>query len=239
MDLNRTQFDKYLTGSTMPESRTIRRICDYFEISDTQLFSDDTELLLREVRNTEGSLEKASIDVIRPLWGEPAASIKPGTYFLWISVPTQPDYIVCAPVFLERKNDVVTFRRITGTAEPKDRIWWHKVGDHKGIVVERLSWLHLVGVNQRGNQEPSMIRLRWIPLSKPVLGGHATILTPAGISFAAVCMRPAPPEVTFRQALRQSRRYHKDDAVVDEITRMILAQQKQEIMKTVLNDLSL
>ena len=236
LDINRQQYEKYLKGRSMPSTSTLARICAYFEISEEELFAaGETD----PVGGTRRAAQAPACEtVLRPLFSEPAASIKPGIYFLWMTVPTQSDQIVCAPLFIERSAEGMTFRRVTGSAEPSDRLWWHRVGDHRGVVVERLNWLLFVAVNQRGNQEPSMIRLKWVPLSAAVLGGHATIFTPNGISFAAAVMRPAPSGTTFRQALRQSRKFHRDDPSIDSMTRMVLDQQREELLQIIARDVS-
>jgi transcriptional regulator with XRE-family HTH domain len=235
LDINRQQFEKYLKGRSLPSPATLKRICDYFKVSEEELFAaDGSDLEASDEAAAAGSCEAA----LQPLFSEPPPSIKPGIYFLWMTVPTQPLQVVCAPLFVERSEDRVTFRRITGSAEPKDRLWFHRVGDHKGIIVERLNWLLLVAVNQRGNHEPSMVRLKTVPLSSVVLGGHATILTPTGISFAAACMRPAQAGTTFRQALRQSRQFEKNDASVDSVTRMVLDQERKDLLQIIARDVS-
>lgn len=236
LDINRQQFEKYLKGRSLPSPSTLKKICSYFRVSEEELFSaEGTEHEpAAEGAPTTGSCE----DVLQPLFGEPPPSIRPGIYFLWMTVPTQPRQVVCAPLFVDRSDDRVTFRRITGSAEPKDRLWFHRVGDHKGVIVERLNWLLLVAVNQRGNHEPSMVRLKAVPLSSVVLGGHATILTPTGISFAAACMRPAPAGTNFRQALRQSRQIDKDDASIDSVTRMVLDQERRDLLQIIERDVS-
>lgn len=235
--INRQQLEKYLKGRSLPSRSTLKKICDYFDISEEELFSSET-LATEGTSRAQPTAERSCDAAIQPLLSEPAASIKPGIYYLWMSVPTEPEGIVCAPVLIDRHDDALTFRRITGSAEPSHRLWWHRVGDHKGIVVERLNWFIFVAVNQRGNLEPSLVRLRWVPLSVAVLGGHATILTPTGISFAVCCMRPAPAGTTFRQALRQSRKYHRDDPSIDPITRMVLDQQRQDLLQLIIRDVS-
>lgn len=235
--INRQQLEKYLKGRSMPSRLTLKKLCDYFGIAEEDLFSPAHPAAEPEGRDLPISTRSCDT-AIQPLLSEPAASIKPGIYFLWMSVPTEPDGIVCAPVAIERQEGALTFRRITGSAEPSHRLWWHRVGDHKGIVVERLNWFMFVAVNQRGNLEPSLVRLRWVPLSVAVLGGHATLLTPTGISFAVCCMRPAPSGTTFRQALRHSRKYHKDDPSIDQITRMVLDQQRQDLLQLIIRDVS-
>jgi transcriptional regulator with XRE-family HTH domain len=237
LDINRQQYEKYLKARSLPSPTTLKKICSYFNISEEELFAADME---KEIERADAPTIPADScgNAIQPLFDEPPPSIKPGIYFLWMTIPTRPNQVVCAPIFVERGNERVTFRRITGGAEPRERLWFHRVGDHKGVIVERLNWLLLVAVNQRGNHEPSMIRLKAVPLSSVVLGGHATILTPTGISFAAACMRPAPTGTSFRQALRQSRQFDKDDASIDSVTRMVLDQERKELLQIIERDVS-
>lgn len=237
LDINRQQFEKYLKGRSLPSPATLKKICSYFQISEEELFAADGPE--HEAASEPAAAAGSCDEVLQPLFSEPPPSIKPGIYFLWMTVPTQPKHVVCAPLFVDRSDDRVTFRRITGSAEPKDRLWFHRVGDHKGLVVERLNWIMLVGVNQRGTHEPSLMRLKWTPLSQPTLSGHATITTESGISFSALCMRPAPPSMTFRRAIRQSRSYHRDDAMVDSTARLVLDQERRELAMTLSLDLGL
>jgi transcriptional regulator with XRE-family HTH domain len=234
LDINRQQFEKYLKGRSLPSAATLKRICSYFKVSEEELFAAALEPEAEEPQDQPTA--SACESVLQPLFSEPPPSIKPGIYFLWMTVPTQPNQVVCAPLFIERRAEKMTFRRVTGGAEPKERLWFHRVGDHQGVIVERLNWLLLIAVNQRGNHEPSMIRLKAVPLSSVVLGGHATILTPTGISFAAACMRPAPGGTTSRQALRQSHQFDKNDMSVDSVTRMVLDQERRELLQLIERD---
>ena len=80
--------------------------------------------------------------------------------------------------------------------------------------------------------------MRWTPLSQPTLSGHAMITTESGVSFSALCMRPAPPGTTFRRAIRQSRSYHKDDPIIDATVRMVLKRERHDLVSTVTSDLA-
>lgn len=224
MKINRQQFEKYLTGESLPSARSLEKMRAYFGVTEAELLADEIP-----TKRKKASFEQRCADTIRPLWSEQSSSLKPGIYFIWLTVPFEPEQIVCAPVFIEREGEALTFRRLVGAAEPREKIWWHRVGDHQGLVVERLGWIMFVGVNQRGTFEPSMIRATWIPLSLPVLGGHATITTHSGISFAAACIRPAPPNTSLRAAMRKSRSYDRNDPSIDGVTRMVLDQQKREL----------
>jgi hypothetical protein len=240
MGIHRSQFEKYLGQVVMPSPASLKKICAYFQISEQELFSD-TAAAIRSAGSVSAlnGMDASCADVLSPLWTEGSASIKPGIYFLWITVPKDPDHIVCAPLFIVRRGEALTFRRIVGAGEPRDKLWFHRVGDHKGLVVERLNWIMLVGINQRGTHEPSLMRLKWTSLSQPTLSGHATITTESGISFSALCMRPAPPGTTFRRAVRQSRSYHRDDAMVDATIRLVLDQERRDLAMTLGRDLAL
>jgi transcriptional regulator with XRE-family HTH domain len=239
MGMNRTQFEKYLHGKAMPSRRSIEKISAYFGVSEEDLFAREAGVPRAERKPGEqDTLNAQCAEVMRPLWTEGMASLKPGLYFLWISVPKDPDRVVCAPVIIAKKGEALTFRRIVGAGEPRDQLFFHRVGDHKGVVVERLNWIMFMGVNQRGTYEPSMMRLRWTSLSQPTLSGHATITTESGVSFSALCMRPAPAGLSFRKAVRQSRSYHRDDPIIDATVRMVLKRERQDLVATVTSDLA-
>lgn len=239
MDIHRSQFEKYLSQVVMPSPTSLKKICAYFEISEQDLFAEAAGTRSAGAAKALDGVDESCAAVLSPLWTEGSASIKPGLYLLWISVPKDPNHIVCAPLYIARHGDALTFRRIVGAGESRDKLWFHRVGDHKGLVVERLNWIMLVGVNQRGTHEPSLMRLKWTPLSQPTLSGHATITTESGISFSALCMRPAPSNMTFRRAMRLSRSYHRDDAMVDATARMVLDQERRELAMTLSLDLGL
>jgi hypothetical protein len=94
-------------------------------------------------------------------------------------------------LIVRNDGNLTTFRRLTGISEPRRSWWSHFTGDHKGIIVERLHWLYFVALNWRGTREPSLLALRWIPISEPMLGGQAMIMTPTG---------PRPPRSWSRPA---------------------------------------
>ena len=239
MGIHRSQFEKYLSQVVLPSPTSLKKLCAYFGVSEQELFSDGTAPRSSGGATSLGGMDQSCANALSPLWTEGSASIKPGLYFLWMSVPKDANHIVCAPLYIARHGEALTFRRIVGAGESRDKLWFHRVGDHKGLVVERLNWIMLVGVNQRGTHEPSLMRLKWTPLSQPTLSGHATITTESGISFAALCMRPAPSNMTFRRAIRQSRSYHRDDAMVDATARLVLDQERRELAMTLTLDLGL
>ena len=40
LDINRQQFNKYLAGSAHPSRRNMRRICDFFGVSEAELLME-------------------------------------------------------------------------------------------------------------------------------------------------------------------------------------------------------
>jgi transcriptional regulator with XRE-family HTH domain len=236
LDINRQQFDKYLNGETLPGARTLAKISALFQISEAQLVGDldgatPTGKLARSPPPGHDMLKS-----LEPLLGEPLASLKPGSYYTWITIPGSPGQLVCAPLFVKRRADALTFRRVVGVAEPKSSYWSHFQGDHQGLIVERLNWLFFAAVNHRGTREPTLMRLRWAAMSDPVLSGHGMVLTPSGVSFVAICMRPVPSQIGHRRALRHSRVYDIDAPEIDGITRRIIEQERRSLITTVVND---
>jgi hypothetical protein len=227
-----------MRGESMPNDRIMKRMSDYFGVRESEL--------VREASETENTKEILKPDIIandfsarlRPLIEGPAASLKAGYYYTWMTVPGVHERLICAPLFVNTKDNVLTFRRIVGLAEPRSDFWSHFRGDHQGIVTERLNWFFFAGVNQTGTKDPTLMRVQWVPMSEPVLAGHAMVLSPNGVSFVAVCMRPMPDHFRLRQALRFARTYDIASPEVDYVTKTVLDTQRRQLLVTVTNDLS-
>ncbi|HEY5364153.1 MAG TPA: helix-turn-helix transcriptional regulator, partial [Aestuariivirga sp.] len=59
--INRQQFNKYLAGGTIPNVLTLRRICNFFNISEQQLFIDPQEPAPESVRASDSRFNLRSI----------------------------------------------------------------------------------------------------------------------------------------------------------------------------------
>lgn len=210
LGINRTQFERYLQGQTVPNKATAKLICDYFRIDEAELYRDPgiPEPMAPGLPPISESLFK---QMIRP----PAPSIAGGTYFTYFSIPTRSDLLVRSVTFVRREAELVTFRRVTGWSERRGSIWARARGNHYGVAISRLNWIYFSGVNRRQTGEPSLISVQWAPISEPVLVGKAMLLTETGPAFVSVIMRQDMSGIRPRHAIRMAHVVKLDDPGID------------------------
>lgn len=152
-------------------------------------------------------------NMVRP----PAPAIAGGTYFTYFSVPGRPDYLMRSVTFVRREAELVTFRRVTRWA-PGDRQGGAKIpGNHYGVAISRLNWIHFNGVNRRQTGEASIMAVQWAPISEPVLVGSAFVLTGSGPACVSVIMRQDVTRISMRRALQMAHIVRLDEPNVDQL----------------------
>jgi transcriptional regulator with XRE-family HTH domain len=210
--INRTQFERYLQGQTVPNKATAKLICDYFHIDEAELYQDhgSSEAGVPGLPPVSESLFK---QLIRP----PSPSIAGGTYFTYFSIPGRDDLLVRSVTFVRRDAELVTFRRVTGWSERRGSTWARARGNHYGVAIARLNWIYFSGVNRRQTGEPSLISVQWAPISEPVLTGKAMLLTESGPAFVSVIMRQEVSNISPRHAIRMAHVVSLDDPDVDQL----------------------
>jgi transcriptional regulator with XRE-family HTH domain len=231
--INRQQFNRYLSGETVPNKRNRERICRYFGIAERELFIEPVE----EPEGRSGELggswsHREMRAAMKLIYSEPPTSIRPGIYFAHFVIPQDQSSIMRSVMVIRNDGSLATFRRLTGFSEPRGSWWSHFTGDHKGIIIERLHWLYFVALNWRGTREPNMLALRWIPISEPMLGGQAMIMTPNGPAATAVVVTPCDKAMRLGAAVRASHVYSADDQKIDPMVMDALDQQCQTLMAT-------
>ncbi len=229
MGLNRQQFERYLTMQSTPSLTTLKTLCRYFNVEEQELFADPPRIDLKTGNKSSARMLASCKETLEPLFDLPAPSLNPGIYYLWIAIPGMHDFLMCTAIFIKREGDMVTFRRMTGFATKEGSHWSHIVGNHKGVILERLNSFLLTGINQTGTKEPSLIRLRWVPLSLPVLSGHGMVLTQNGPSVVAVAMHPAKQGTDIRSALKNSKIFSVNDPFVEKYIVACIDQQKRDL----------
>ena len=210
LHINRTQFERYLQGQTVPNKATAKLICDYFRINEAELYQypDAPEPAASGLPPISEALFK---QMIRP----PSPSIAGGTYFTYFSIPTRPDLLMRSVTFVRRDVELVTFRRVTGWSERRGSTWARARGNHYGVAIARLNWIYFSGINRRQTGEPSLISVQWAPISEPVLTGKAMLLTETGPAFVSVIMRQDTGSIPPRQAIKMAHVIRLDDPGVD------------------------
>lgn len=229
--INRQQFNRYLSGETLPNRSTLARICRYFEVDEEELFRDPNGEYIKEPVGDDVSWSHADFGAaLKLIHSEVRTSIIPGIYFAYFAIPGDQSSLMRSVLIVRSDGNLTTFRRLTGLAEPKGSWWSHFHGDHKGVILERRHWLYFLALNQRGNRDPTMLVMRWLATSQPMLGGHASILTPPGPTVTAVVIHPCPPAMKLSAAVRAAHVYSVDDPEIDAIVMDALDQQCQTLV---------
>lgn len=227
--INRQQFNRYLAGRSLPNQRNLDKICRHFGIDEHDLFKAGNGV---PAESGDGESAWSHPDVraaLKLIYSTGPSSITPGRYFAYFAVPWEKDSIMRSALVVRRDGNLTTFRRLTGIAERKRSWWSHYIGDHKGIVVERRHWAYLIALNSRGNREPSLIALRWLTNTSPMLSGHAMVMGPPGPVVTAVVVSPADPTLSLRQIVRRSHVYALDDPSIEPIVLDALDEQRRAL----------
>lgn len=212
LHINRTQFERYLQGRTVPNKATAKLICDYFKIDEAELYQDH-EAAESMTPGLPPVSELLFGQMIRP----PSPSIAGGTYFTYFSIPNRADLLMRSVTFVRREPDLVTFRRVTGWSERRGSTWARARGNHYGVAISRLNWIYFSGINRRQTGEPSLISVQWAPISDPILTGKAMLLTETGPAFVSVIMRQDVSNISPRKAIRMAHVISLDDPSVDQL----------------------
>lgn len=235
MGVNRQQFDRYLTMDALPNRATTARICAFFGIEEAELYRDPGGAAQASTSGRTGNRARARLDqgpIAARIFSVPPPAIAPGFYQTFFSIPGHSTEYLCSITAIKAEEDRTTFRRMTGLTEEPGTTWSYFMGDHEGVVMERLNWFYLIGLNRRGTLEPTFMAVHWGPFSpEPLLCGHAIVVTPSGPSVTTVVMRMLPPGVTLRTALRSAHVYKASDPAVSPLIELALKGQYMPIPK--------
>jgi transcriptional regulator with XRE-family HTH domain len=214
--INRQQFNRYLAGQSLPNLENRRKICRYFRIAEEELFRADVGRKSRTRPQAPHALPWSKINaqpLLAALRSGSPASIEPGIYAAFFSQIRERRSVVRSTVIITNEGELTTFRRVTGLAERKGSWWGQFLGDHRGLVLERVHRLYFMGLNVVGVFEPSLMVMTWLPGARPMLGGFASINATTGHAPVAAVM--VPVDGSLKSALRLAHAYSIDDPELD------------------------
>jgi hypothetical protein len=225
MGVNRQQFDRYLTMDALPNKATTDRICRYFHIEEAELYRDPAtaDMTARPRMGGKAGNRFGDGPLAARIFAPPQPTIAPGLYQTFFSIPGHGGQILCSITVVRVEDERTTFRRLTGLSETRGTAWSYFMGDHEGVVMERLNWFYFLGLNRRGTMEPTSMSVQWGPFSpEPLLCGHAMIVTPSGPSVTTAVMRAVPKGMSLRNALRMAKVYAASDPAVGPLVDLAL-----------------
>ena len=118
--LNRQQFNKYLSGQTVPSGHTLRRICDFFGVEDYELMLPADQfrsLIVVRPQKREPNNSDALPPYVGPLEALFSTSRSDtsrylGYYFSYRLSFSEPNLVLKSLVYLWRQDDRVLSKRV-------------------------------------------------------------------------------------------------------------------------------
>ena len=162
--INRQQFNKYLSGSAVPNPKTLSRICGFFHIDPNSMFRHPVNAKPNQ-RHPQPASEPtpsrlstamlAGIDrAIRPLR---SGGLREGCHYLYYPWIRDPRMCVRAAVIVHHHEGQAFFSRFTKFKMLGQRNGYYLRGRHDGVALASNSSLHLLATNSRGHGDMSLI----------------------------------------------------------------------------------
>ncbi len=202
--ISRPNFFRYLKGETLPNKNSIKKICQYFRVSESYLFNDSE--YIADGITAEGILNlSGSMEIFANLSADPLPKISPGYYATYMLFGLDGTQVASCLTIIRNIRERPTFRRLTNRVEPSSSTWHYVRGDHTGIIIERESWLYFLGVADKGKREPSIISVKRVHFLPNILSGSAYVLDQTSPIYLPVVMELLPASTTLRKALKNCR----------------------------------
>ncbi|MBR0568806.1 helix-turn-helix transcriptional regulator [Azoarcus sp. L1K30] len=227
LDINRPQFNRYLSGRYRPAARTLRRFCEFFGVEEHEILLPSAQFeRLVQVRPvtpataTPDTLETPHLAHLREL-GSSGLDKYLGYYFETYASMACPGKILRTLVCLERRDDRVCYQRTERLAETRHGKVFH--GRYLGLVHLLTDRIFLVDYESLTGLEMTQTILF------PSFKNRVTRLT--GLKLGAsgsgermpCCARVVyeflGTSINVRKALRLCGLHEADDPAIDAATR--------------------
>ena len=204
LGLNRQQFNGYMTGKNLPNERVIDNICAYFQVDVGTMFREadpDTDF-----QNIESLTDRQRKFIDRVVSDEKSTSrqaLLDGLYYVYFSVPSDPDLVACSLMAVKREGGLTTFRRVTrlggasGALRPRGR------GIHSGLVFFRDGLAFFIGLDKIATSAPTILVGRPAASSEIIYAGQAHIATDSGFGSVLFCITAVRKRVKVWKAMHR------------------------------------
>lgn len=182
LGMNRQQFNKYLSGSTLPNVATLEKICGFFAIESESLFHDPASFLRPKQEALPGGLSLPGLGAVANAFAAlQPATLRLGCYHLYS--PWTGDEAKCLreALLIQTKGGATLFTRFTRYRAVGDRRHYHLSGRHDGVVLESQKARYLLSLNRSGCGDVSLVSIgAENALSQGFLSGLALMMAPCG-----------------------------------------------------------
>ncbi|MEI7599410.1 MAG: helix-turn-helix transcriptional regulator [Aestuariivirga sp.] len=230
LGMNRQQFNKYLSGSTLPNAATLEKICNFFRIESESLFHDPArfqkpkeDLLLSGFPLHGLGLAANAFAGMQP------TTLRTGCYHLYSLWPRDEAKCLREAVFIQKKGDVTVFTRFTKYRAVGQRQHYYLSGRHDGVVLEAEKARFLLSLNRKGCGEVSLVSMgSENALSQGFLSGLALTMAPSGTPQAVrATLQFRGCSDALRRAIRDAGVLPLDDQSIPEEVRQSLTLPRQ------------
>ena len=189
LGMNRQQFNKYLSGSTLPNVATLEKLCGFFHIESESLFQNPATLLSpprSELQLPNGLALHGLGFVANAFAGMQPTSLRAGCYHFYSLWPRDESKCLREALFIHKKAGATVFTRFTKYRAVGQGQQYYLSGRHDGIVLEQDKARFLLSLNRKGCGEVSLVSIgSENAQSQGLLSGVALVMAPSGTPQAS------------------------------------------------------
>lgn len=182
LGMNRQQFNKYLSGSTLPNVATLEKLCGFFRIESDALFRDPLAFhkpvdppRLAGLPLPGLSLAASAFAAMQP------TTLRTGCYHLYSLWPRDEAKCLREALFIQSKGAATVFTRFTKYRPVAQRQHYYLSGRHDGVVLEAEKARYLLSLNRKGCGDVGLLTVgAENALSQGFLSGLALVMAPSG-----------------------------------------------------------
>lgn len=225
LGMNRQQFNKYLSGATLPNAATLAKMSDYFQV-DQRAFFDRPESLRQNMKpeRAEPADEFAALPfaaargVMEILDCSKTTQMQEGCYTIYYPWSVDPDRIIRGLIVVFRSGPYLCFKRYVKLRNVEASSRRYPRRRHEGFVAQCGSSLYFMGRNSRGLRELSLISCGPAPsVTSGLMHGMALNMTLWGEPQATrTTIEFIGGREVFRSALKATGLVRQDDATITE-----------------------
>lgn len=182
LGMNRQQFNKYLSGSTLPSVATLEKICGFFRIESESLFHDPANFQRPKEAAPLGGLPLHGLGFAATAFSAmQPTTLRTGCYHLYSRWPRDEAKCLREALFIHKKGGATVFTRFTKYRAVGQHQHYYLSGRHDGVVLESERARFLLSLSRKGCGELSLVSLgAENALSKGFLSGLALVMAPSG-----------------------------------------------------------
>ncbi len=212
--INRQQFNKYLAGSSLPNSSTLQRICNFLGVREEELFQAGEQWstghhALGSDPGTTGTIGhlKALYDTLAVRrhgnLGATTSPLLPGLYHCYFPLQNNSEFLLRTLVLVKRDEFGTSFTRLTLFPSTRGCRNFLARAKHYGLIIANNHEVYFVGMNQSPPHQMSFISMELASGKMPsLLTGLAVVGTSTGTMSARVCLQRLGGNTSAKNAIR-------------------------------------